>query len=279
MKRLAFWIVLGVVVLNVAGRRHRDRAWGDGPGRMTTPVPGGAWADRPSVPVTTVSDDVPAPTPPTPPAKARRGQAPAKAKPAPPRPPAPPAVAEPRRQPDWFPKDRDEEEARARTTDARGMRVLVGPISATESKARDELSTVVRREVAAWLGGDFRWKRPPAPDYDALVRDLYVQPVAESLGDVSKDLDDVYTLYRAGAKVDFSDAAKVQLIKAHDRILVRDRIFQAGAVLAFVLFALAALAGYIRTDEATKGSYTNRLRMLTAAGVGAAGVAVYQMLA
>jgi len=49
--------------------------------------------------------------------------------------------------------------------------------------------------------------------------------------------------------------------------------------LGFVLICLAAISGYIRTDEATKGYYTNRLRMLTAAGVGAAGVLIYQVLA
>ena len=49
-------------------------------------------------------------------------------------------------------------------------------------------------------------------------------------------------------------------------------------LLVFVLICLAAVSGYIRTDEATKGYYTNRLRMLAAAGVGAAGAAIYQMI-
>jgi hypothetical protein len=42
---------------------------------------------------------------------------------------------------------------------------------------------------------------------------------------------------------------------------------------------LGALSSYIRADEATRGYYTNRLRMLAAAGVGAAGVIIYQMMA
>ena len=52
-----------------------------------------------------------------------------------------------------------------------------------------------------------------------------------------------------------------------------------GGTLAFVLICLGAVSGYIRADEATKGYYTNRLRMLAAAGVGAAGVFIYQMVA
>ena len=51
-----------------------------------------------------------------------------------------------------------------------------------------------------------------------------------------------------------------------------------GGGLGFALTCLAAVAGFIRADEATKGYYTNRLRLLAAAGVGAAGVAIYQAL-
>jgi hypothetical protein len=52
-----------------------------------------------------------------------------------------------------------------------------------------------------------------------------------------------------------------------------------GATLVFILICLAAVSGYIRADEATKGYYTNRLRMLAAAGVGASGVIIYHMVA
>ena len=41
---------------------------------------------------------------------------------------------------------------------------------------------------------------------------------------------------------------------------------------------LAACSGYIRADEATKGYYTNRLRMLVAAAVGAGSVLIYQIV-
>ena len=61
--------------------------------------------------------------------------------------------------------------------------------------------------------------------------------------------------------------------------LVHRRLVVLGGSLAFVLICLAAVSGYIRADEATKGYYTNRLRMLAAAGVGAAGVVIYQMVA
>jgi hypothetical protein len=69
------------------------------------------------------------------------------------------------------------------------------------------------------------------------------------------------------------------LVDVFHREQVRDRLTVLGGIFGFVLICLAAISGYIRTDEATKGYYTNRLRMLTAAGVGAGGVLIYQMLA
>ncbi len=112
-----------------------------------------------------------------------------------------------------------------------------------------------------------------------MTLDSYTQPVAESLGDLSTDLDDLYTLYRAGARLDFSPARRAQVVALYEHDLVRERMLKGGGVLAFVLFVLAVLAGYIRADESTKGYYTNRLRMLAAAGVGAAGVVAYRLLA
>ena len=60
--------------------------------------------------------------------------------------------------------------------------------------------------------------------------------------------------------------------------LVGRRLDQARRLAGFILICLAAVSGYIRADEATKGYYTNRLRMLAAAGVGAGGVLIYQMV-
>jgi hypothetical protein len=38
------------------------------------------------------------------------------------------------------------------------------------------------------------------------------------------------------------------------------------------------MSGYIRADEATRGYYTNRLRLAAVAGLGVAGVAAYRFL-
>lgn len=267
MKRLALLMILGVVAFSVARHIHA------GPPR--------SWA-RPHRPAATTArlasfgpraDEPPAhPAPPAPKKKAARRAEPKAA-------PTPAAAAEPKRQPDWFPRDLSEEEALARP-DARGVLVLIGPRSATEEQARKSLSLKVKDAIDKWLSGDVppSWD-PPAEAVARMTLAGYVQPVVESLGDVSKDLDELYTLYRAGARLDFSPARRAEILGLYEHDLVRQRMAKGGALLAFVLFALAVLSGYIRADESTKGYYTNRLRMLAAAGVGAAGVVAYRLLA
>ena len=78
---------------------------------------------------------------------------------------------------------------------------------------------------------------------------------------------------------DLSPRHRAELVDAYNHELVKHRLLTLGGSLGFVLICLAAVSGYIRADEATKGYYTNRLRMLAAAGVGAAGVIVYRMVA
>jgi hypothetical protein len=267
MKRLALLVILGVVAVGLAARlHHRPRVgWAhhSAPGRVRL-ASFGPRLDEP-------------PAPPVPPAPARKKAA---RRPEPKQAPAPvPApVAESKRQPDWFPRDASEEETLAKP-DARGVRVLVGALSATEEKARQSLRRRINDEVEKWLAGDVAagWE-PSADAISRLTMATYVQPVAQSLDDVSKDLDDIYTLYRAGARLDFSPARRAEQVSAYEHDLVRERMLKGGAILAFVLAVLAILSGYIRADESTKGYYTNRLRMLAAAGVGAAGVVVYRML-
>jgi hypothetical protein len=266
MKRFALLVFLGVLAVHCVGRRHAHHA--------------GAWSHRPTPTVVSASFDGPRSSfdldePPAPP-PAPKKKAPRRAEPKPA--PAPAPAAESKSQPDWFPRDRDEEATLAKA-DARGVRVLVGPLSADEGKAKKALRVRIYEEVDKWLAGEVaRGWDPPQEVIDRMTLASFVQPVAESLSDVSKDLDDLYTLYRAGARLEFSRGHRAEILAAYEHDLVRDRLVKGGALLAFVLFTLAVLAGYIRTDESTKGYYTNRLRMLAAAGVGAAGVVVYRML-
>ncbi len=125
--------------------------------------------------------------------------------------------------------------------------------------------------MVSWLDPEVpRSWTPPARVLDALIID---KPHVKS---IQKDYGEVF---EATLSVDTSPQRRMALIEVYNRQLVEQRLANLGATLAFILICLAAVSGYIRADEATKGYYTNRLRMLTAAGVGASGVLLYHMVA
>jgi hypothetical protein len=203
--------------------------------------------------------------------------------------------------PSWFPQSEIEEEAKARP-DAAGNRVLVGRVSVSEDRARQDLRKTLEREVSEWVAADVppTWKIP-TPLINRMVRASYVQkvtrnlkpttgeptlapvPDAESEADSPSTLDvpgleNLYTLYRAGQQVDFSPQRKARIIETYRRDLATQRMQRMGGGLALALGLLAVMSGYIRADEATRGYYTNRLRLAAVAGLGVAGVAAYRFL-
>jgi hypothetical protein len=151
-------------------------------------------------------------------------------------------------------------------------------ISITEDRAREEARKHLESVVTDWLeaGGVPRAWMAPARLIDGMILDTKVDTVV-------KDDDPLYkgneTLYVAKLKVDLSPERRATFVRAYQYQLVHKRMVLLGAGLAFVLTCLAAVCGYIRTDEVTKGYYTNRLRLLAAAGVGAASVAILRMVA
>jgi hypothetical protein len=150
-------------------------------------------------------------------------------------------------------------------------KVLRGYPKATPENADREARRVLREEVARWLGPDgvpASWKAP-----EKLLSEMVrLEPMEESAKDYG-------TVYVRPVRLDVSDASRERLIVAYERDLAGQRLVRLGGLLGFVLVCLGAISGYIRTDEATKGYYTNRLRLATLAGVGAAGYALYRFLA
>ncbi len=148
---------------------------------------------------------------------------------------------------------------------------LAGLISATEDRARTEARKELEKEVSEWLepaGVPRSWK-PPGRLISEMIQETRVDPVVKDYG----------TLYVARLRLDVSDRRRQAMVQTYRHQLVRERIVLLAGGLTFVLSCLAALAGYIRADEATRGYYTNPLRLVAAAGVGAAGVLIYQILA
>ena len=151
------------------------------------------------------------------------------------------------------------------------VREVQSELCASTERAEVNLRRQLESSVSAWLaesGVERNWALPKKLVDRMVVGKVYVEPV------LIKDLN----VFRASVSAEFSDRRKHEFLDVYHRQIGGKRLVFLGGGLAFVLACLAAVSGYIRADEATKGYYTNRLRLLAAAGVGAAGVVVYQIL-
>jgi hypothetical protein len=149
-------------------------------------------------------------------------------------------------------------------------RQVAGRVSATLDRARADARRELDAAVREWLAPDAAasWT-PPAALVDSMIEQVRVAPVEKDYG----------TVYTAVIDADFGDGHRARLVDAYRRDVAQDRTLKLAASLGFVLVCLASISGYIRADEATRGYYTNRLRLAAAAAVGASGVALYQFLA
>jgi hypothetical protein len=156
---------------------------------------------------------------------------------------------------------------------------ILGEIGATEDRARAEARKALQTRVATWLKPDVpaSWT-PPARLLQSLLVETKIEPHVSQRMPKDDPLNDM-RVYVATMTADLSPRRRAELVDAYTHELVKHRLLTLGGSLGFVLICLAAVSGYIRADEATKGYYTNRLRMLAAAGVGAAGVIVFRMVA
>ena len=165
-----------------------------------------------------------------------------------------------------------------------GERVVKGRLSATKERALADDRQAIEREVAEWLRPEVprSWK-PPRAMVDELVRTSHVEAINLNQGlpvvkDARAGSTDYNVAYQAGSVVDLSPARRDRLVADFTRDLVARRLGLLGGGLGLALIGLAGLAGFIRADEATKGYYTTRLRLLAAAGVGGASVAMYRYI-
>jgi hypothetical protein len=161
-------------------------------------------------------------------------------------------------------------EPRAVRIVAETTETLDGQISATPDRAAEQAHKDLQKHITAWLDPEVpsSW---PIPDrlMDSIILNA----------ELEKTVPNEYgAMYVTHLKLDKSPESRARFIKVYNHEVVGRRLVNMGGSLAFILICLAAVSGYIRADEATKGYYTNRLRMLAAAGVGAGGVLIYQMV-
>jgi len=148
-------------------------------------------------------------------------------------------------------------------------RLITGQLSATGERAVADARVQLRQKLAEWLAPEVptSW-RVPEPMVDRMIRKTQIKLVEKDYG----------TLYEATLHVRFTPEVRAEIVEVYQRELVSRRLTVLAGVIAFILACLAALSGYIRADEATKGYYTHWLRAVASAGVGASGVLIYQML-
>jgi len=150
-------------------------------------------------------------------------------------------------------------------------REIQSDLCATNERAEKDARKKLATEVKEWLakaGIDPSWTPPPKLVDRMVIGQAAFEPVS------IEDLDVV----RATLTADFSEAHRREIVEAYNRQAGGRRLVFLGGGLAVILASLAAVSGYIKADEATKGYYTKRLRTLALVGVGIAGVLVYRML-
>jgi hypothetical protein len=149
-------------------------------------------------------------------------------------------------------------------------RLVRGLPSATIPRAKAAAHEALDRAVVEWLRPTelpASW-RPPA---GLLARLTRWEPVEASERDYG-------TVYTQAVRLDTSRAARDRVVEAFEREAAAHRLVTLGGVLAFALACLAAVLGYIRADEATRGYYTTQLRLAALAAVGASGAVLYRVL-
>lgn len=148
--------------------------------------------------------------------------------------------------------------------------VVKGRRSATEDRARDDARNLFVQEIRRRIEPDVPKGWPiPEPMTDGLIRQVSIRPIERDYG----------TVYEAELTAAFGPAQRAEIVEAYRHEQTVKKLWVLASLFAAVLIGLAAVSGYIRADEATKGYYTNRLRLATAVGAGAAGVALYRWLA
>jgi hypothetical protein len=181
--------------------------------------------------------------------------------------------------PDWFDRATD---GSATRPDAYCSVVARGRRSYSEDRAWSDARKQLEEAVGAWLAPDVPtdWEAP-ASLVDALIAERHLETVPVDRAELGIDpsLPVPENLYLAAYRASFDPPRRAAFVSAYEREVGHQRLTIAAGAIGFVLACLAILAGYIRADEATKGYYTNRLRLAAGAAAGVAGYAAYRWLA
>ncbi|MEW4570613.1 hypothetical protein AB1L88_22345 [Tautonia sp. JC769] len=197
------------------------------------------------------------------------------------------ADARPASQPPWF-ADVSEGAVTPRGDfeDDGGPVVAKGRRSYSEERALGDARTLLEQTLAEWLSPEIPEGWPlPGELVEALTLDHHVEPIALDLDRLGLHLADdpgastlPRVLYVAAVRAELSPDHREAFLNAYRREVGARRLTILGGVGGFALSCLAILALYIRLDEATRGYYTRRLRVVALASAGAAGAVISRLV-
>ena len=145
--------------------------------------------------------------------------------------------------------------------------VASGPYAtdAESKRALDEaLVKATSRYVAEQLGSEMA---PTLIRFDArTIKKRFVKE-ENRYHDVARYSDPVGWMHENFALLEFGPDFRNDLDRRWTKVRATSRLTQTGLVSGGVLLLLSTVFGYFRADHATRGYYTRRLQMMTAAGI------------
>lgn len=152
----------------------------------------------------------------------------------------------------------------------------------TQDEARQAVLDKASQRVAEYLFQrvpELRW----VPSAEELRRWVRVEEPSDPT--LEQPSPGALFQYKAQLRVEVSDKDVEEILTQEQReraregqLLVRDRQLLSAKVLAALVALLAAVAGYFRLEELTRGYYTGMLRVLLLLCVGAIGAGLWLIL-
>jgi hypothetical protein len=167
-----------------------------------------------------------------------------------------------------------------RSRDGSVMQTLTGRRYATPQQALDDALRQAAEEARNYLQQaaprPVQWKVPLSFVQDRLVQDQFVSQVDWDAEGVDSP-PFAEPMYQAHVLVELTPAKRDALLRMWREEVLGERIRWLAAGSAFVLVLLATLAGYLRLDEATRGYYSGRLKLVAVVVVGVAALVLLRL--
>jgi hypothetical protein len=146
---------------------------------------------------------------------------------------------------------------------------------ATEDEAREELEQLAELKVKEYFHRDHPYKGHwtlPANFVDvqsnhSLFPKQFVEPIDRTVGTHS------FRVQRVHALLSLSPQVREDLYPKWREQIVGRRLWSLGGIAGMLTLVVGSIAGYLRLDAATKGSYRRRLKLATVSLIVAGGLA------